>query len=139
MSKFFTYIQGCVALTIGTALCQFYFLSDNRPLLLIIPGTIVSVIGYTLLINALKERYRNLKTQRTYALRSFQWYIDSNPECFQNNQLLCSKCGSKAIVYNLDYAASLPQLFGGKTAMVYNRHTCKQCASTLFYTPLDNE
>ena len=66
-----------------------------------------------------------------------QSYIQANKDCYKHNQISCNQCGSKSIHFQKFYGAEENIPFSKYKAAIYNRHFCKQCSNTLFYTPLN--
>lgn len=139
MSKLFELLFPLLFVLIGFTISLFYLFFNGHTIILLIVGTIFSISGLSNFYTVLKYRYNSIKSQHNYAARSFEWYISANPNNFQGGQLTCNKCGSRAIIHTLDYKAAGKQIFSNTKAAVYQRHKCKQCCSTLFYTPENDD
>lgn len=105
---------------------------------------ILAIIGGKLIysgvkgvVNTLKKRYQVIEYKELCNTKTIQNYIQKNADCYKHNQICCNKCGSKSISFQKFYGAQENILFSKYKAAIYNRHFCKQCANTLFYTPLN--
>lgn len=100
-------------------------------------GIVFTYTGVQVLIGVFKRRYQVLEYQELCNVKTIQSYIQANKDCYKHNQISCNKCGSKSIQFQKFYGAEENIPFSKYKAAIYNRHFCKQCSNTLFYTPLN--
>lgn len=99
-------------------------------------GVSFTYSGAHSLIGAFKSRYKVLKYQEICSVKTIQNYIRVNKDCYKHNQISCNQCGSKSIHFLKFYGAEENIPFSKYKAAIYNRHFCKQCSNTLFYTTI---
>lgn len=114
--KFFAIAVGSVFGVIGMLLLFFSVIEDDYSVNTFL-GAVFAVVGPATI-------FSRLRTISKYQNQNYAWYKKQHPDCIKGNRVYCCSCQSDQISVR------------GLMQQSYTReHFCRQCGTTLYYSP----